>query len=106
MQPLPLWTFVRSARFEDAPEVVLERKRPVQLTDTEALIRQGTGCFLKACAAPAVESPNGLDPDAYLEHWDTASWLMHRQIVENYEKHNRDYRRKMQTGFIASAAAF
>jgi hypothetical protein len=102
-----LWEFVRSVRFEDAPkEVVLERKKPVQLTDTEALIKQGTGCFLKACAALAVESSTGLDPEAYLDHWDTASWLMHAQIMENFEGDAKKYINKMKTGFIASAAAF
>jgi hypothetical protein len=102
-----LWQFVESVRFEDAPEdVVLERKKPVQLTNTEALIKQGTGCFLKACAALAVESSSGLDPEAYLEHWDTASWLMHAQIMENFEGDARKYKNKMKTGFIASAVAF
>ncbi|MCI5150244.1 MAG: hypothetical protein D3916_12800, partial [Candidatus Electrothrix sp. MAN1_4] len=102
-----LWEFVRSVRFEDALEdVVLERKRPVQLTNVKALIEIGTGCFLKACAAQAAESPYGLDPDCYLEHWDIASELMRKQIIENYEKDAGKYKQKMKTGFIASAAVF
>lgn len=102
-----LWQFVESVRFEDAPEdVVLERKRPVQLANVNALVKQGAGCLLRACAALSATTLKGLDPGAYIEHSDTAYFLLHRQIVENFEEDARKYKHKMKTGFIASAAFF
>ncbi|MCP4344700.1 MAG: hypothetical protein GY795_04135 [Desulfobacterales bacterium] len=102
-----LWNFVKSVRFEDAPEdVVLERKRPVQLANIDALVKQGAGCLLRACAALSATTLNGIDSSAYLEHSDTAYFLLHRQIIENFEEDAKKYKHKIKTGFIASAAAF
>lgn len=99
-----LWLFVQSVRFENAPEMpAVKRERPVCLRDSKKLIQQAAGCMLTAFSIESVTSEGGLDPDLYLYHSDEIQQLLHRQIIENYCKDAKEYRRKMKTVFISSA---
>lgn len=86
-----LWEFVRSIRFSQAPVVKLERKKQAPQINIDALMKQGTGCLLSACA---VLYMNAHDFDGHISQCFS---MIKEQIYTNYKKDPIGYARKIET---------